>query len=118
MKRNIRDWTQTDGNIETLQYGRKVSTLAWEYAELGNQYKSIEEAELDINNWYTNIIDLEDYSEKKIKDALSGFGYELLLFDLDFDMEQFNVVIQQGEIFNIEESIMIICECLSEYDNY
>ena len=43
-------WIQTDGSVETLQYGRKSGEFSWEYAELGGKYDSIEDAEEDINS--------------------------------------------------------------------
>ena len=104
-------WIQTDGSVETLQYGRKSDKFAWEYVELGGKYKSIEGAEQDRENWDSEEFDLKNYTADKVKSVISGWGYELVTYNLD----KGNIVIKQGDVYNNETSVQLICECLSEY---
>lgn len=115
--KNENEWIQTDGSLNTLQYGRKVNKTTWEYVELAGKYASIKQAEDDKNNWCGVEINLLEYTELQIKEAISSFGY--LLVNCDFEAKEFKIA-QEGtnDDFDIENSIMLICECISEYEYY
>ncbi|QQV91443.1 hypothetical protein M1M25_gp013 [Tenacibaculum phage Gundel_1] len=108
-------WIQTDGSINTLQYGRKMSFFSWEYSEIGGQYTDEKEAEKNKHNWSSKIIDLHDYSKEKVENIISSWGYSII----NYDLENRKIKIkQEAEIFNINDSIQLICECISEYEHY
>ena len=106
-------WLQTDGSDSTLQYGRKISETAWEYREWVDDGESISIEEKledwDSSDWREEVIDLNDYTEDEIWDALSVYGYTadiLNVEDLTFH--------QSGDTYTGQDAVQLACECLFE----
>jgi len=108
-KLTLQGWEQTDGSLETMQYGRKISDWVWEYKEVDKKYDTDEEALEDFENWHEDTIDVLDYPRHKIRDCIGSYGYS---------MDDYYILSQSGEIFSKEDSIQLIAECIFEYEHY
>jgi hypothetical protein len=102
----------TDFSDETLQMGRKINDFSWEFWEW-IEVKSAEEklALLDDYHWRKETIDVRDYSFEDIDDTLSGYMYERISSNTHVIKDW------TGNLYSLEDSIRIICECLFEEYN-
>ncbi len=105
----MRGWIQTDGSVETMQYGKKIDKYIWLYREVEETYKSEEEALSDFENWHEEEVNILDYSKEKLRDIVSSYGYS---------MNDNYILEQSGETFSEPESIQLIAECVFEYNHY
>lgn len=115
---DLRDYIQTDGSDNTLQYGRKLSETSWEYMEWVDQPLETPKdtefklANLEHTNWRRDTIDLEHYTKEQIEDAISTFGYSIEFWTSN---EVFNIN-QSGFTFSVEDSVQLSCECIFELE--
>ena len=112
------DWIQTDGSDSTLQYGRLVNSTSWQYMEWTDKpweketkdatYKL---ANLNDSNWRRATIDLDEYTEDEIWDALSTYGYKAQ------NLDKKGLIFEQGgDTFEGKDAVMLACECLFELE--
>lgn len=113
----IGEWVQTDGSDSTLQFGRKVNAHTWQYREWVDlpvdhpEHCSISRPEKiarwDRDEWRQIEIDIRDYSEEDVIEAVIPFGYEVSRNSED-------AILLRG--YSLEESIQLMCECIFELD--
>jgi hypothetical protein len=101
-------WLQTDGSLEAMQYGRKISEYVWKYKEVDKQYLTDEEALSDFDNWHEDEINVLSYSRKYLRSIANSYGYT---------MDSYYALKQSGEIFTKQDSIQLLAECVFEYNH-
>ena len=114
----------SDFSDETLQMGRKINDFSWEFWEWIDEGWSIEEGDkfevksaeeklssLNDYHWRKETIDVRDYSFEDIDDTLSGYMYERISSNTHVIKDW------TGNLYSLEDSIRIICECLFEEYN-
>ncbi|MDG1950062.1 MAG: hypothetical protein P8J32_04600 [bacterium] len=101
-------WLQTDGSLNTMQYGKKIDSFTWHYREVDEKYSTDEDALLDFENWHEDVIDVRNHSEKEIQSAVETYGYTLL--------ENYTLS-QSGTVFSGDDGIQLIAECIFELNH-
>lgn len=105
------EWFCTDSSLETLQFAQRVNKTTYRIAELGGQYEWYSDAIADIENWESNEINLKDFILLEINDFIGSFGYSLEDYDESKDIYKIS---EDEIIYSVSDSILLICECISE----
>lgn len=118
-------WIQTDGSSSTLQYGRKLGENSWQYRQWCDlpweelPYTAAEKLLMwDASEWKQSTIDLWDYTEDQIIEALAPYGYKLNYYcRQDFNQSIILTVEDDGYFHSVRDSIQLVCECIFELEN-
>lgn len=107
-------WTCTDSSDETLQFGKKNILGIWTFREWidrpGEPVLSAREKIADWGNpnWREDTIDLNNYTIEERREAVSTYGYELLLIDGKTRLQS------RDSLMSVQDSIQLISECIFE----
>jgi hypothetical protein len=117
---NFKDFEQTDGSDNTLQYGKFVNETTWLYREwidLPFEVKGVLSSEekiaaWDSNKWREEEIDISEFTIEQIKESVSCYGYTLVNVVSNVDFSLF----QSNHTYDLKSSIQLACECIFELD--